>query len=237
MKIESIKVLKDNYVWAIINNNDIYIVDVGEATPIINYIEKNNLNLCGILITHNHVDHIGELDELLKKYQNNNLKVFGSKEVAEIVNTVVQEDDSFNIFDKNVKVIKSAGHTAEHISYLLDNKYLFCGDALFMAGCGRVFTGDYAEQFRTLQKFKSLNDDVLIYAGHEYSMMNLRFAKTIFSENYLVDKTILEVTKKLENNIPSLPTSIFLEKKINPFILAKNVKEFKKLRDMRDAFK
>ncbi len=236
MKIESIKVLKDNYVWAIINNNDVYVVDVGEATPIIDYIEKNNLNLCGVLITHNHADHTGGIDELLKKYRNNNLKVFGSKEVAEIVNVVVQEDDIFNIFDKSVKVIKSAGHTAEHISYLLDNKYLFCGDSLFMAGCGRVFTGDYEEQFRTLQKFKSLNDDVLIYAGHEYSLTNLRFAKTVFPENYLVDEAILEVTKKLENNIPSLPSVVSLEKKINPFLLAKNVKEFKVLRDKRDNF-
>ena len=236
MKIESIKVLKDNYVWAIINNNDIYIVDVGEATPIINYIEKNNLNLCGILITHNHVDHIGELDELLKKYQNNNLKVFGSKEVAEIVNVVVQEDDIFNIFDKSVKVIKSAGHTAEHISYLLDNKYLFCGDALFMAGCGRVFTGDYVEQFRTLQKFKSLNDDVLIYAGHEYSMTNLRFAEEVLPEEEKITTIKKQVAEKLALGLPSLPSTISLEKVINPFLLAETSEEFKILRDRRDKF-
>jgi len=71
-------------------------------------------------------------------------------------------------------VFKTAGHTEEHISYLMGDD-LFCGDALFSAGCGRVFTGDYQAQYDALQKFKQLNNSVKVYAAHEYTETNLRF--------------------------------------------------------------
>lgn len=234
MKIESIKVLTDNYVWAIVENDEVVIVDPGEAEPVKQFIQQNNLQLIKILITHKHADHIGGVAELIREF--GEVTIIGPVEVSDLVTEVVVEDCCFDIFGTAVRVLKSAGHTAEHISYLLDNKYLFCGDALFMAGCGRVFTGDYAEQFRTLQKFKSLNDDVLIYAGHEYSMTNLRFAEEVLPEEEKITTIKKKVEEKLALGLPSLPSTISLEKVINPFLLAETSEEFKILRDRRDKF-
>ncbi len=234
MKIESIKVLKDNYVWAIVENDEVVIVDPGEAEPVKQFIQQNNLQLIKILITHKHADHVGGAAELIREF--GEVAIVGPVEVSDLVTEVVTEDYCFDIFGTRVRVLKSAGHTEEHISYLVDNKYLFCGDALFMAGCGRVFTGNYEEQFNTLQKFKKLADHVLIYAGHEYSMTNLRFAEEVLPEEEKITTIKKQVAEKLALGLPSLPSIISLEKVINPFLLAATSEEFKILRDRRDKF-
>ena len=61
MKIEIIPCLKDNYSYLIIDekNNIACVVDPGEAEPIINYLDKKNIQLAFILNTHHHYDHVG----------------------------------------------------------------------------------------------------------------------------------------------------------------------------------
>ena len=78
MKIEIIKCLQDNYSYLVIDetNNLAIVIDPSESKPIIDYIEKNKLNLKFILNTHHHFDHVGGNKELKKKY---NLKVIGFK--------------------------------------------------------------------------------------------------------------------------------------------------------------
>ena len=76
MKIEIIKCLQDNYAYLVIDktNNLAIVIDPSESKPIIDYIEKNKLNLKFILNTHHHFDHVGGNKELKKKY---NSKVIG----------------------------------------------------------------------------------------------------------------------------------------------------------------
>jgi len=123
-------------------------------------------------LTHDHEDHIGGVEEILATYSNT--PVYGPKETNDLADYVVQDGDSFNLMGQGFEVFKTAGHTEEHISYLMGDD-LFCGDALFSAGCGRVFTGDYQAQYDALQKFKQLNNSVKVYAAHEYTETNLRF--------------------------------------------------------------
>ena len=70
--------------------------------------------------------------------------------------------------------------------FLVDN-HLFCGDALFSAGCGRVFTGNYALMFEGLQRLNTLPDETIVCPAHEYTLGNLAFAETV-----LVDKSAVE---------------------------------------------
>lgn len=113
---------------------------------------------------------------------------------------------------------------------------LFCGDALFSAGCGRVFTGDYEAQFNTLQKFKRLDDDIKVYPGHEYTEINLRFAYEIEPDNKEISKALEEVRGQRAKGEPSLPLTIGREKKINLFLRVKTLEEFIELRKTRDNF-
>ena len=68
MKIEIIPCLKDNYSYIILDlkNKNTCVVDPSESKPIINFLEKNNLQLNYILNTHHHYDHTGGNVELKK---------------------------------------------------------------------------------------------------------------------------------------------------------------------------
>ena len=113
---------------------------------------------------------------------------------------------------------------------------LFCGDALFSAGCGRVFTGDYEAQYETLQKFKRLDDDINVYPGHEYTEINLRFAYNMQPDNEKISKALKEVRELRAKGQPTLPTTIGREKEINLFLQVETLEDFIELRNARDDF-
>lgn len=142
--------------------------------------------------------------------------------------------DEFDLLGENFKVISTGGHTEDHISYLVDGN-LFCGDALFLAGCGRVFTKDYKKSYEGLYKLKSLADDTVVYPAHEYSLANLEFAKSVISNEDL-DREYERVKKLREEDEITLPTTIGKEKKINPFFLARDLDEFIEFRNKKDNF-
>ena len=112
---------------------------------------------------------------------------------------------------------------------------MFCGDALFLAGCGRVFTKDYKKSYEGLNKLKSLADDTVVYPAHEYSLANLEFAKSVISNEDL-DREYERVKKLREEDEITLPTTIGKEKKINPFFLARDLDEFIDFRNKKDNF-
>ncbi|WGE53421.1 hydroxyacylglutathione hydrolase [Actinobacillus equuli] len=234
LNITPIPALSDNYIWAIQKDNDVIIVDPSDATPVLAFLAKNQLNLTAILLTHNHHDHIDGMPELLSRYPQ--ISVYGSQEVAQFANRIVQPEDHFTLFDYDVRVIESAGHTAQHVSYLFGNEYLFCGDALFSAGCGRVFTGDYQAQFDALQRFKALPEFVEIFPAHEYTLSNLKFAEAVLPPSC----ELFEIQERAEilrsRNQPTLPTTLARELQINPFLQAVDLAQFIALRQQKDNF-
>ncbi len=69
MRVEVIPCLQDNYSYLIIDksNSSACVVDPSEAKPIMNFVEKENINLKYILNTHHHFDHVGGNKNLKKK--------------------------------------------------------------------------------------------------------------------------------------------------------------------------
>lgn len=238
MEVVGLNALSDNYIWvADVRHEGVqraFVVDPGESAQVIDYLECNDLTLDTILLTHQHDDHIGGVSALLSKYPN--VHVIGPSEVSDLVTQVVSDGDQFDLVNKSVTVFKTAGHTEEHISFLIEGN-LFCGDALFYGGCGRVFTGDYQASFDGLQKLKTLPKETKVYAGHEYTLTNLKFAKSVAFRPSVVARHLNFVDVVCRNNTPSLPSTIGIELDVNPFINASTVAEFKKLRDLRDQFK
>lgn len=231
MKIIPIPAFSDNYIWISQKDKDAFIVDPGESKQVIDYIKKENLILKAILLTHKHADHIGGVDEILNEFET---KVYGPSETSNLNDITLKEGDEFEVIGETVKVIKTAGHTEEHISYLVGDN-LFCGDAMFLAGCGRVFTGNYDEQYKSMQKFKQLSDEIRIYAAHEYSMTNLSFANEVAPcEDVEIEYRRCEDLRK--KDLPTLPSTIEKERKVNPFFKANDVEEFKRFRDIRDKY-
>ena len=229
MFINYIKAFDDNYIWTIEKDDKIIVVDPGEASPLINYLKDKNLDY--ILLTHKHSDHVGGVAELKNKYGS---KVYGPIETKEYNNVNLKDGDEFELLGENFKVILTGGHTKGHISYLMGDN-LFCGDALFLAGCGRVFTKNYKASYDGLRRLKKLDDNTKVYAAHEYSLDNLKFAKSVISNEDL-DKEYEEVKNLRKEDKITLPSTIGIEKKINPFFIAKDLDEFIDFRNIKDNF-
>lgn len=233
MDVKLIKALKDNYIWVIKEGTKAVVVDPGEAEGVMDYLEEQQLDLSAILLTHHHDDHIGGVKEILAKHPGT--PVYGPKETEPLADSVVQEGESFTLLGQNVQVFKTSGHTEGHISFLMGMN-LFCGDALFSAGCGRVFTGDYQAQYDALQKFKLLDDKVQVYGAHEYTQTNLNFAHSVQPSNKVISEALDHVNHLRAKGEPTLPSTIGREKEINLFIQAETLDSFIELRKARDEF-
>ncbi len=217
LEIKSIPAFRDNYIWLIQNREKrCIVVDPGDAKPVLEYLLSHNLSLDAILLTHHHADHTGGITELKRAFPN--LNVIGplNDPILGLTHSV-DEGDKITLFEHEFTVLAVPGHTHGHIAYLGDNK-LFCGDVLFSAGCGRVFEGTYQEMHDSLQKLASLDDATQIYCAHEYTAANIAFALAVEPENHHLQAYRDEVNRLTANRHPTLPTTIGLEKRINPFL-------------------
>jgi len=239
MRVELISCLQDNYSYVIIDkiNNTACVVDPSEAKPIINFLEKENINLKFILNTHHHFDHVGGNKDLKKKY---NSIVVGykddSKRIPEI-DILLEDNQIWKAGNFEAKIMHIPGHTTGHICFhFFKEKFLFTGDTLFSLGCGRLFEGTYEDMFKSLDKIKKLPQDTKIYCGHEYTIQNSKFCIKHDPKNINLKNKIKEIKKKLEKSLPTIPSILKDEMECNIFLRAKNVESFSKLRDLKDNF-
>jgi len=215
----AIPAFADNYLWLIHDDTHAAVVDPGDAAPVIETLKNRGLKLVAILLTHHHADHVGGVPELLAQYQ---VPVFGPKNsrIAGITQPV-SEGGTVELPELGVKlsVLEVPGHTLDHIAYHEpDHRWLFCGDTLFAGGCGRLFEGSPAQMTTSLGKLAALPDDTAVYCAHEYTMSNLKFAHEVEPENVKLSARIAEEQRKRDQNLPTLPSFIGLEKLTNPFL-------------------
>lgn len=218
MTIHPIPAFTDNYIWAIIDKDAAVFdcIDPGEAQPVLDFAAKNQLKLRTILLTHHHNDHIGGVSELLKTFPG--IGVYGPDDsrIAD-VSHIVHEHEIIHVGTHAFKVLFNPGHTSSHISYYEPNQgWLFCGDTLFSAGCGRVFDGTMEQLHQSMNLFKSLPPTTKVFCAHEYTRQNLRFAHSVEPENHSISNYMQQLEH--QQSICSLPSTMELELTINPFL-------------------
>jgi len=214
MIVTPIRALKDNYIWMLSDDGmrEAWVVDPGEAAPVIAILKEKNIILSGILLTHHHADHSAGIAELMQ--YSANTPVFGSyKSPLRTVTHPVREGDRFLCLTHSFQVIDIPGHTLDHVAFYADN-ILFCGDTLFSGGCGKVFEGTYPQMYTSLCKLAQLNEETQIYCGHEYTYANLTFGSTVEPFN----KQISDKMNVVSRVDCTLPTRLLEEKQINPFL-------------------
>jgi hydroxyacylglutathione hydrolase len=253
IEINIIKSLIDNYIYVITckKTSISAVIDPGSSEEVINFIDKNALNIKYILNTHHHYDHINGNDEIKAKY---NCKIIAYQHEKKITNIDirVKESDMISIGKIKFKIIHLPGHTNNHIAYYSkEENLLFSGDVLFSSGCGKIFEGTYKEMYYSLEKIKNLPLKTKIYASHEYTKRNIEFALTLEPNNKKLQEKYYNTKNLLAKNIPTLPTNLANELYTNPFLRtlnkelrtsigknsdSYNIEIFQKIRELKDNF-
>ncbi|MBB3120053.1 hydroxyacylglutathione hydrolase [Massilia violacea] len=195
-------------------------VDPGDALPVQAALAAHGLTLSAILLTHHHADHIGGVSQLL---QHGSVPVFGPRhDGIAAVTQALGDGDAITVpgLDLRLRILDVPGHTKGHIAYVRDGAepWLFCGDTLFAAGCGRLFEGTPAQMAASLDKLAALPDATLVYCAHEYTLSNLRFACAAEPGNGVLHERVVSDSRKREHGVPTVPSTIGLEKATNPFL-------------------
>jgi hydroxyacylglutathione hydrolase len=217
-KIAPIKAFTDNYIWAMHNEAELLVVDPGDAKPVIEFISNKGLTLTTILITHHHYDHTGGVAELLALYPN--VDIYGPRnpKIANIKHRLQEGDTvALSCFDVEFYVLETPGHTLDHIVFV-NQDFVFCGDTLFSAGCGRMFEGTPEVFYASLQKLANLPSQTKVYCTHEYTQANIDFALHVDAQNEALLQYSSWVKQQRDNDLITLPSTIEKERAINPFL-------------------
>jgi hydroxyacylglutathione hydrolase len=222
MTLHPVPAFNDNYIWVLHDGHRAVVVDPGESAGVAQWLKQADLTLDTILITHHHPDHVGGVAELR---ESTGARVIGPvrERLPEPVQRV-QEGDTVEALGCRFNVMDVPGHTAGHIAFFSPDvdgtPLLFCGDTLFSAGCGRLFEGTPAQMHDSLSRLAALPGETRVCCTHEYTLSNLRFALTVEPDNAALVAYAESCRDLRARNLPTLPSSIQLERDINPFLRA-----------------
>lgn len=218
-----IPALNDNYIYLVEakHADTLVVIDPADASVVNQACAELGKPLTHILNTHHHWDHTDGNKALKQRWS---CTIIGAahdaKRIPEIdigVTENTHEQLERLIQGLNIRVLEVNGHTLWHVAYLMDDA-LFCGDTLFGAGCGRLFEGTAEQMWHSLQKIASLPDATQVYCAHEYTLPNLRFARDVDKNNQTLQERIHRDTQTRIKKLPTIPSTIGLEKSTNPFL-------------------
>lgn len=223
--ISGISAFQDNYIWLLANNKQAVVVDPGQAEPVVRVLAERELELSAILITHHHYDHTGGVKDLLKQWPNAKIYAPSAEPLPAAGAMGVTDGDTVLVPELGLEfaVLSVPGHTLGHIAFyeptgIASQPLLFCGDTLFSGGCGRLFEGTPEQMHQSLTRLTALPDATLVYCTHEYTQSNLAFGHSVEPNNAELKKHLQKIAKLRQQGVPSLPSSIGLEKAINVFL-------------------
>lgn len=196
-------------------------IDAPDEGAVRAHLDRHGWRLDEIFTTHHHVDHVESNLALKAAYGCRITGPAGEADKIPGIDRAIKGGDAFTFGGETVNVIDTPGHTIGHVSYWLpETGAVFTADALFSLGCGRIFEGTAEMLWTSLTRLAALPGETRVYCGHEYTLSNGRFALTIEPDNAALVARVAEVERLRAEGKPTLPTTIALEKRTNPFLRA-----------------
>lgn len=218
--VSAIPAFDDNYIWLLRRpgSGACAVVDPGDEAPVLERLAAEGLELAAILVTHKHGDHVGGVAALKSRFPRA-LVVGPAGEPIPRRDRAVKDGDGVVVpgVDARFTVLGVPGHTEDHVAYYGEGMVL-CGDTLFAAGCGRVFSGTHEQLHASLQRLAALPPSTLVYCAHEYTEANLGFARWVEPGNLELICRTEEVRLVRSRGEPTVPSVVALERATNPFL-------------------
>ncbi len=253
LEIRIVPCRMDNYAFILHDpdSGETMVIDTPQADPIRQVLEQEGWRLNWIVNTHHHYDHVEGNEALRAEYGATVLGPAHDRDRIPGLDRGLKDGDGFSLGDHRFDVIAVPGHTMGHLAYYIcDQKAVFTGDTLFSLGCGRMFEGDAETMWHSLDLLRHLPEDTLMYCGHEYTLANAEFALTVEPNNEDLKRRVEEAKAQRRAGQPTIPTTIGLEKRTNPFLRpesieirenldmmgVENYRVFAELRQRKDRF-
>lgn len=239
-EIVAVPALSDNYIWLAHDptSGHTACVDPGDGAAALAAAEARGWRIDQLLITHWHPDHTAGIAAVTAAA---GAPVWGPEAERDKFAGLehgLSDGDTVSVGPWTAEVWHVPGHTLGHIAYVLPEiGVAFTGDTLFAGGCGRLFEGTPEEMFDSLQRLAALPGETVVYAAHEYTLSNYRFAAHAFPGDAAIERRLAEVERLREAGQITLPTTIGEERASNPFLRARDAAEFASLRAGKDSFR
>ncbi|MBX3594862.1 hydroxyacylglutathione hydrolase [Sphingomonas sp.] len=239
IEVVGIPALSDNYIWLAHDDGtgETVVIDPAQADPVLAVAEARGWKVGAIWNTHWHPDHTGG-NAAIKEATG--ATVIAPRAEAERIPTadrLVDEGDVVMLGKVAARVMAVPAHTAGHIAYHLTDAHIaFVGDTLFAMGCGRLFEGTAEQMYANMQRLAALPGDTRVYCAHEYTESNGRYALTAEPDNAALAERMRDVVALRAKGLPTVPTTIALERATNPFMRATSAAQLAERRAAKDAF-
>jgi hydroxyacylglutathione hydrolase len=221
--IRQIPVLRDNYVYLLRDeaSGATGVVDPSVAEPVLAVLAETGWRLTHILNTHHHPDHTGGNLEIKRATGAIVVGPRADRDRIPGIDVAVADGERYALGTEAAEVFDVPGHTRGHIAYWFkDSHALFCGDTLFLMGCGRLFEGTPEQMWRSLSKLRRLPGETRVYCGHEYTQANARFALTVEPQNAALVARARRVDALRAEGQSTVPGTMADELATNPFLRA-----------------
>ena len=234
-----------NYLIACGETGEALAIDPLDFSKCLAAAREKNWTITQVLNTHEHGDHTGGNKAMVEATGAKLIAHKNAKNRIANVDIGVGAGDIIKVGRSvELECLDTPGHTMCHICLLshTDQPGLFSGDTLFNAGAGNCHNGGHpAELFETFEsQLERLDDDTLIYPGHDYLLNNLGFTLDREPDNATARRMLVDYEDQDPAN--ALVTTMADEREINTFfrlqnptIVAKLAEEFPELGDRPNA--